>query len=130
MNCEDSITDTNGEHSSTDTNAEHSSTDTNGEHSSTAAVLSFVNAIIDRESQGENQTQMVNTAAQTLMLNTVYAAQAQMVSTAGQPQYWHLSMPSLCTSRFWVEKGVRKHRKNICIVLAGSYGPGLKPRLR
>ena len=49
MNCEDSITDTNGEHSSTDSNAEHSSTGKNHEHSSTAAVLAFVNAIIDRE---------------------------------------------------------------------------------
>ena len=30
------------------------------------------------------------------------------------------------TSRFWVEKGGRKHRKNICVFLAESYGPGLK----
>ena len=30
------------------------------------------------------------------------------------------------TSKFWVEKGGKKHRKNICVVLAESYGPGLK----
>ena len=33
---------------------------------------------------------------------------------------------AIAMSRFWVEKGGRKHRKNICIFLAGSYGPGLK----
>ena len=31
------------------------------------------------------------------------------------------------TSRFWVEKGGRKHRENIFFFLAESYGPGLKP---
>ena len=59
MNCEDSITDTNGEHSSTDSNAEHSSTGKNHEHSSTAAVLAFVNAIIDREPPDKKQIEMV-----------------------------------------------------------------------
>ena len=59
MNCEDSITDTNGEHSSTETNAEHSSTGKNYEHSSTAAVLAFVNAIIDREPPDKKQKEMV-----------------------------------------------------------------------
>ena len=56
-NRKDSITDTTGKHSSTDTSAEHSVTDTNGEHSSTAAVLTFVNAIIERELPEKKQTE-------------------------------------------------------------------------
>ena len=35
-----------------------------------------------------------------------------------------------CMSRFWVEKGARKHRKNNVVLLAKPYGPGLKTRLR
>ena len=38
--------------------------------------------------------------------------------------------PSYNMSRFWVEKGGRKHRKNVPCFLAESYGPGLKTRLR
>ena len=33
------------------------------------------------------------------------------------------------TSRFWVEKGGGKYRKNLSLFLAESYGPELKPRL-
>ena len=33
-------------------------------------------------------------------------------------------------SSFWVEKGGREHRDNMCIFSAELYGPGLKTRLR
>ena len=63
-------------------------------------------------------------------VNPTHAARAAYLPRANWNNRGATPVRLQLMSRFWVEKGARKHRKNMSFFLAKHYAPGLKSRLR